>query len=38
MIDKFMKFFKLEIVTFKSVEDVAYLMRYVRIVKITKIE
>ncbi len=38
IINKFMRFLKLKIVTFKCVESVAYLMRYVRTVKITKIE
>jgi len=38
MIDKFMKFLEFEIVAFKSVEDVAYLTRYVRTVKITEIK
>jgi len=38
MIDKFMRSLELEIVAFKSVEDVAYLMRYARTVKITETE
>ena len=38
MINKFMKSLKLEIVTFESVESVAYLTRYAKTVKIIKIE
>jgi len=38
MIDKFMKFFELEIVAFKPVEDVAYLTKYAKTVEITKTE
>ncbi len=38
MIDKFMRSLKLEIVTFKSVENVAYLTKYARTVEITETE
>ncbi len=38
MINKFMRFLKLEIVTFESVENVAYLTRYAKTVEITKTE
>jgi len=37
-IDKFMRFLKLKIVAFKSVENVTYLMRYARTVEITETE
>jgi len=38
MIDKFMRFFELEIVAFKPAEDVAYLTRYARTVEVTETE
>jgi len=38
MINKFMKFLELEIVAFKSVENVAYLTKYARTVEITETE
>jgi len=38
MINKFMKFLKLEVVAFEPVEDVAYLTRYAKTVEITEIE
>jgi len=37
-IDKFMRFLELEIVAFKSVENVAYLTRYAKTVEITETE
>jgi len=38
MIDKFMRFLELEVVAFEPVENVAYLTRYAKTVKVTETE